>query len=67
MDQPYSSRTLMSTGKIHEIAEACTDAHADAVTFYNELTGRQRKVLTEVFRCAVFSLQDLRQSSPYRP
>lgn len=67
MDQPYSGRTLMSAGKIDEMAEACAHARADAVIFYNELTDRQRKTLTEIFGCAVFSLQDLRQPARHRP
>jgi 50S ribosomal subunit-associated GTPase HflX len=61
MDQAYSGRTLMSAGKVREIAEACTWARADAVVFHNRLTERQRKVLAEIFGCAVFGLHELRQ------
>lgn len=67
MDKPYSARTLMSTGKVREIAEACTQARAEAVIFYNELTDRQRTVLAGIFGCAVFSLQQLSQSAQPRP
>jgi hypothetical protein len=67
MDQPYSERTLMSTGKIEEIAEACAHARATAVIFYNELTERQRRCLTAIFGRTVFSLQDLRQTAGHRP
>jgi predicted DNA binding protein len=61
MDQPFSSRTLMSTGKVYEIAEACTETQAAAVVFANDLTGRQRTVLTEIFGCPALSRSDLRR------
>ncbi len=67
MDQPYSSRTLMSTGKVHEIAEACTETQAAAVVFANDLTGRQRTVLTEILGCPALSRSDLRRSECYHP
>ncbi|GLY76515.1 hypothetical protein Airi01_047820 [Actinoallomurus iriomotensis] len=59
MDRPYSRRTLMSTGKIREIAEARAQHQAEAVVFYNELTDHQRIVLAEIIGCAVFSRHDL--------
>ncbi|WP_329246627.1 hypothetical protein OG417_52020 [Actinoallomurus sp. NBC_01490] len=67
MEQPYSGRTLMSTGKIEEMAEACAHVRADAVVFYNELTDRQRKCLTAIFGRAVLTLQDLQQTAGHRP
>ena len=66
MDRPYSGRTLMSAGKIDEIAEACARARADAVVFHNELTDRQRTTLAGIFGCAVFSRHDLRQPARRR-
>ncbi|MFI7453503.1 hypothetical protein ACIBQX_38855 [Nonomuraea sp. NPDC049714] len=60
MDQPYSSRTLMSTGKVREIAQARTETRAVAVVFVNQLTVRQRTVLTEILGCPVLSRSDLR-------
>jgi hypothetical protein len=60
MDRPYSSRTLMSTGKVREIAAVRVETGAKAVVFANELTARQRAVLGEVFGCPVFSHGDLR-------
>ncbi|MFI0358004.1 hypothetical protein [Actinomadura sp. 9N407] len=59
MDRPYSSRTLMSTGKVREIAAARADMDAKVVVFANELTIRQRTVLTELLGCPVFSRGDL--------
>lgn len=59
MDRPYSRRTLMSAGKIREIAEARAQHRTAAVVFYNELTDHQRAVLAEVIGCAVFSRHDL--------
>ena len=66
MDRPYSARTLMSTGKVYEIAEACTETRATVVVFFNDLTGRQQTVLTEIFGCPVLSRSDL-QHSPDLP
>lgn len=60
MDRPYSSRTLMSTGKVRELAAARVATEAKAVVFGNELTARQRTVLAELLGCPVFSLEDLR-------
>ncbi|WP_460305564.1 HflX-like GTP-binding protein [Actinocorallia aurea] len=59
MDRPYSARTLMTTGKVREIATCLADADADTVVFANELTGRQRRALSEALGCPVFSRTDL--------
>jgi hypothetical protein len=59
MERPYSSRTLVSNGKLREIAAARVNSNASAVVFFNELTTRQRTVLTEVLGCPVFSRTDL--------
>ncbi|GAA2145336.1 HflX-like GTP-binding protein [Actinomadura napierensis] len=59
MDRPYSSRTLMSTGKVDEIAAVRVETDAKAVVFANELTTRQRAVLAELLGCPVFSHGDL--------
>lgn len=59
MDRPYSRRTLMSTGKIQEIAEARAQHQAKAVIFSNDLTDHQRTVLAELIGCPVFSRHDL--------
>ncbi|MFQ6325922.1 hypothetical protein ACLMAL_07260 [Nocardia sp. CWNU-33] len=63
MAEPYSARTLMSTGKVGEIAGACARVHAGAVVFSNELTDRQRTVLARICGCAVFSYSDLTQGT----
>jgi hypothetical protein len=59
MDRPYSSRTLMSTGKIREIAEEREASEAVAVVFFNPLTDRQRRVLTGLLGCPVLSRAEL--------
>ncbi|WP_308166367.1 hypothetical protein [Actinomadura sp. NEAU-AAG7] len=59
MDRPYSSRTLMSTGKVREIAAVRVETDAKAVVFANELTTRQRTVLAELLGCPVLSYGDL--------
>jgi hypothetical protein len=59
MERPYSARTLMSTGKVKEIAVARATTGAGAVVFFNELTGRQRTALTEIIGCPALSRRDL--------
>ncbi|MEU3693637.1 hypothetical protein [Streptomyces narbonensis] len=46
---PYSSRTLLSSGKVRELAEVCEEADADVVLVVvvtTTLTGHQQSVLT---------------------
>ncbi|GAA2368867.1 HflX-like GTP-binding protein [Nonomuraea africana] len=59
MDRPYSSRTLVSGGKVREIALAREETDADVVIFRNPLTAHQRDVLTELLGCPVISATDL--------
>jgi 50S ribosomal subunit-associated GTPase HflX len=59
MERHYSSRTLVSNGKLREIAGARVNSHAGAVVFFNDLTARQRTVLAEALGCPVFSRTDL--------
>ncbi|WP_327395989.1 HflX-like GTP-binding protein [Streptomyces phaeochromogenes] len=58
MTLPYSSRTLLSSGKTREVAALCEDSGADAVIFLNALTEHQRRVLTEAFGCPAVSLAE---------
>ncbi|MFE5514866.1 hypothetical protein ACFQ9J_30480 [Streptomyces sp. NPDC056529] len=53
---PLSPRTLLSGGKIREVAEVHERTGADAVVFLNPLTPRQRDVLTGCLGCPVASL-----------
>ncbi|MEV0407933.1 hypothetical protein [Actinoallomurus sp. NPDC050550] len=62
MDRPYSPRTLMSMGKVKEIAAARATTGAGAVVFFNELTGRQRTLLTEIIGCPALSRCDLERA-----
>ncbi|MFJ8827039.1 hypothetical protein ACIREE_35380 [Streptomyces sp. NPDC102467] len=59
MGLPYSSRTLLSYGKVREVAQACNQANADAVIFVASLTERQQRVLTAMFGCPAVSLPDV--------
>ncbi|MFG1665033.1 hypothetical protein [Streptomyces sp. Y7] len=59
MGLPYSSRTLLSYGKVREVAEACDQADADAVIFVALLTERQRRVLTAMLDRPAVSLSDI--------
>ncbi|MGW3666495.1 HflX-like GTP-binding protein [Streptomyces sp. NPDC005141] len=56
MALPYSSRTLLSSGKVREVAAACAGTDADAVVFVASLTERQRRVLTEILGRPAVSL-----------
>lgn len=59
MSQPFSRRTLLSGGKVREVAAAVRAVHADAVVFVNALTSVQRTVLTGALGCVVFSRDDI--------
>ncbi|MFC4535247.1 hypothetical protein [Sphaerisporangium dianthi] len=59
MDAPYSSRTLVSAGKVEEIALVREKTRADAVIFLNPLTAHQRETLAGLFNCLVLSSRDL--------
>ncbi|WP_241740953.1 hypothetical protein [Streptomyces sp. L2] len=59
MGLPYSSRTLLSHGKIREVIEACDRTDADVVVFVASLTGHQRCVLTATLGRPAVSLSDI--------
>jgi 50S ribosomal subunit-associated GTPase HflX len=59
MALPYSSRTLLSYGKVREVAALCEQTDADAVLFLSTLTERQRRVLTGMLSCPAVSLADV--------
>jgi 50S ribosomal subunit-associated GTPase HflX len=59
MSAPLSRRTLISAGKIREVADACRAQQIGAVVFANPLTEHQRTVLGETFGCTVLSGEDL--------
>jgi 50S ribosomal subunit-associated GTPase HflX len=59
MDKPYSRRTLMTAGKVDEIAAACRALNVHAVIFVNDLTAHQRETLAEACDCPVLSATDL--------
>ncbi|MEV7796640.1 hypothetical protein [Streptomyces sp. NPDC087512] len=59
MGLPYSSRTLLSRGKVREVARACDRAEADAVVFVASLTEHQRRTLTALLGRPVVSLSDV--------
>ncbi|WP_223291256.1 hypothetical protein [Streptomyces avicenniae] len=56
MHLPYSSRTLLSHGKVTELASLCERTGAEAALFLPALTPRQRQVLTEALGLPVVSL-----------
>ena len=53
MSWPLARRTLISAGKVREIALFRQQSDADAVVFVNSLTEHQRTVLTAAFGCPV--------------
>ncbi|MFB7619647.1 hypothetical protein [Kitasatospora sp. NPDC056181] len=59
MGLPYSSRTLLSHGKVREVALACDRAEADAVIFVASLTGRQQRALTAMLGRPAVGLADI--------
>ncbi|MBO1332709.1 hypothetical protein J3486_15870 [Streptomyces sp. VRA16 Mangrove soil] len=59
MSLPYSSRTLLSAGKVQEVAEACDRTSADAAVFVAALTDHQQRVLTKVLGRPAVSLSDI--------
>ncbi|MFI5888504.1 hypothetical protein ACIA5D_00105 [Actinoplanes sp. NPDC051513] len=59
MDLPFSRRTLLSTGKVREVADACRSAGVAVVVYFNPLTRHQRTVLGDMFECPVVSSDDL--------
>ncbi|EWM63466.1 MULTISPECIES: hypothetical protein [Micromonospora] len=67
MSQPFSRRTLLTHGRLREIAEACREAGVDAAVFVNTLTPVQRTVLADLLGCLVISADDLGRSGPPGP
>ncbi|WOX11899.1 hypothetical protein [Streptomyces sp. N50] len=59
MALPYSSRTLLTYGKVREAAALCERTKADAAVFVGSLTQRQHRVLTGILGCAVVSLAEV--------
>ncbi|GED89741.1 hypothetical protein TNCT6_68260 [Streptomyces sp. 6-11-2] len=59
MGLPYSSRTLLSYGKVREVAQACDQANADAAIFVASLTERQQRALTALLGRPAVSLSDI--------
>ncbi len=59
MSLPCSSRTLLSRGKVREVAQACDQANADAVIFVASLTEHQRRTLTDMLGRPAVSLSDI--------
>jgi len=59
MSRPFSSRTLVTSGKVRQIAEARARWQADAVIFVNPLTPLQIRVLSSALDCPVASLSEI--------
>jgi 50S ribosomal subunit-associated GTPase HflX len=53
MALPFSRRTLLSSGKVREVADACRSAQVAVAVFVSPLTEHQRTVLGELFGCPV--------------
>lgn len=67
MAVPYSSRTLLTYGKVREAATLCEQTNADAAVFVGDLTQRQRRTLTGMLGCPATSLADALTSAAQRP
>lgn len=59
MSLPYSSRTLLSHGKVLEVAHACEQTDAAAVVFVATLTEHQQRTLTGMLGRPAVSLTDI--------
>lgn len=59
MASPFSRRTLLSPGKVREVADACRSAGVAVAVFLNPLTEHQQTVLGDMFDCRVVSSDDL--------
>ncbi|MFD5517473.1 hypothetical protein [Streptomyces sp. NPDC127066] len=59
MNLPYSSRTLLSSGKVLEVAALCEETDAALVVFVTSLTDRQQSVLTGIFDRPAMSLAEI--------
>jgi 50S ribosomal subunit-associated GTPase HflX len=62
MHDPYSRRTLMTMGKIREMAAAREALEATALVFHNPVTEQQRAVLSLLLGCPVLGMP-----TPVRP
>ncbi|MFF2997022.1 hypothetical protein ACFVTC_21075 [Streptomyces sp. NPDC057950] len=51
--------TLLSHGKVREVAQACDQADADTVVFVPTLTERQQRTLTTMLGRPAVSLSDI--------
>ncbi|MFD4314801.1 hypothetical protein [Streptomyces sp. NPDC058548] len=70
MALPFSSRTLLRSGKVREVAAACEEARADAAVFVTPLTELQQRTLTVLLGCPALSLGtalDANRPSPPAP
>jgi 50S ribosomal subunit-associated GTPase HflX len=61
MTRPFSRQTVLTAGKIREIAQRCQADQIGAVVFVNVLTERQRLILERRFGCPVLSRIELEQ------
>ncbi|MDI6105591.1 hypothetical protein QLQ12_44130 [Actinoplanes sp. NEAU-A12] len=59
MTSPFSRRTLLSSGKAREVADACRSAGVEVAVFVNPLTEHQRTVLGDLFGCPAIGSDDL--------
>lgn len=57
MDQPLT-RTLFGTGKTQELVALLDFTNADVLLLYNSLSASQRKALSELTNCSIYSLLD---------
>jgi 50S ribosomal subunit-associated GTPase HflX len=67
MSKPFSRRTLISPGKVAELAELCRTTGATAVVFSNPLTKDQCQVLQDLLGHPTLSGEDLQPHGGYAP
>ncbi|WP_261992469.1 HflX-like GTP-binding protein [Streptomyces sp. MS191] len=59
MASPYSSRTVLGSGKVREVAAAREATAADVVVFVRDLTEFQQHALAEILGCPAVSLSGI--------
>ncbi|MFD3937347.1 hypothetical protein ACFWSF_21545 [Streptomyces sp. NPDC058611] len=67
MTLPYSSRTLIGSGKVRETSALAALTGADAVVFLNPLTPLQQDVLSGLLGCPALSLAEFLSGPDRRP
>jgi hypothetical protein len=56
MSQPLDARSVMGSGKVAELVQACRQSSVEVVVFVGAITERQRETLSELTGCEIASV-----------